>query len=189
MGDLDNYALQIIVSQRAGAAIDYDLYIARTARQLYNQARLVAALRSLWMSLTRKPNRLCALSEVTQHATHGNGHYAGIRAVPLAQIRGSENRLNDFDASFYPLRRHNQGRWLSVATARLRGAALPLVDLIQVGDIYYVRDGHHRLSVARAMGEEVIDAEVLVWGTACAIADLNPPAGCRITPRPLQEPV
>jgi hypothetical protein len=43
---------------------------------------------------------------------------------------------------------------------------LPAVDLIQIGDVYFVRDGHHRISVGRAMGQEIIDAEVTVWEVA-----------------------
>ena len=72
----------------------------------------------------------------------------------------------DFDAQFRPTQTHSQGRWLSVATARLQGVPLPPVELIQVGDTYFVRDGHHRVSVARALGELDIDAEVRVWRAA-----------------------
>jgi hypothetical protein len=53
--------------------------------------------------------------------------------------------------------------WLSVAVARQRGKSLPPVKLIQVGDVYYVQDGHHRISVARALGQRDIEAEVTVW--------------------------
>jgi hypothetical protein len=92
---------------------------------------------------------------------------AGIRTVPISKIRGSEGRSEDFDREFHPLRLHNQGRWLSVATARQRGVVLPPVELIQIGDIYFVRDGHHRISVAKAFGQEEIEAEVTVWETDC----------------------
>jgi len=92
------------------------------------------------------------------------GSYAvGICAVPVRQIRGSESRSDDFDADFRPRQTRTQGRWLSIATARLMGVTLPPVELLQVHDVYYVRDGHHRISVARAMGQEYIEAEVLVW--------------------------
>ena len=52
---------------------------------------------------------------------------------------------------------------MNVATARTMRAILPPVELIQIGDIYFVRDGHHRVSVARAMGQEHIEAEVTLW--------------------------
>jgi uncharacterized ParB-like nuclease family protein len=87
---------------------------------------------------------------------------AGIRAVAISQILGSEGRSSDFDSAFTPLQERTRDRWTSIARARLNGTALPPVSLVQVDGVYYVRDGHHRLSVARALGQEVIDAEVTV---------------------------
>jgi len=52
---------------------------------------------------------------------------------------------------------------MGIAAARQMGRTLPPVELIQIGDLYFVRDGHHRISVARGMGQEHIDAEVTVW--------------------------
>jgi len=83
--------------------------------------------------------------------------------VPICQIRGSENRAGDFDRDFNPLRDHNQGRWQRVAEARQLGKALPPVDLVQVEELYFVRDGHHRISVAQALGQQEIEAKVVVW--------------------------
>jgi hypothetical protein len=54
-------------------------------------------------------------------------------------------------------------RWLRVAAARDQGKVLPPVVLVQVGDVYFVRDGHHRISVARALGQLDIEAEATVW--------------------------
>jgi hypothetical protein len=54
-------------------------------------------------------------------------------------------------------------RWLRVAEAYRRGMSLPPVQLIKAGESYFVRDGHHRISVARALGQQEIDAEVVVW--------------------------
>jgi hypothetical protein len=92
-----------------------------------------------------------------------SSHYAGSQMVPIRQIRGSEGRCGDFDADFRPLNAHNEWRWLRVATAQQKGMALPPVDLIQVGDVYFVQDGHHRVSVAKAWGQERIEAKVTVW--------------------------
>jgi hypothetical protein len=55
---------------------------------------------------------------------------------------------------------------VGIATAGYMGRTLPPVELIQVGDLYFVRDGHHRISVAQAMGQESIEAEVTVWQVA-----------------------
>jgi hypothetical protein len=83
--------------------------------------------------------------------------------VLIGQIRGSQDRSHDFDHDFNPLQDHNKGRWLGIAAARQRGKALPPVELVQVGDVYFVRDGHHRISVARALGQRDIKAKVMVW--------------------------
>ena len=58
---------------------------------------------------------------------------------------------------------HTRSRWLSIAAARLNGQAIPAVELIKAGDTYAVRDGHHRISVARALGEDYIDTRVTAW--------------------------
>jgi hypothetical protein len=88
---------------------------------------------------------------------------AGLQTVAIAQILGSEGRSTDFDRDFYPLHDHNRERWLGIARARQEGKALPVVSLVQIGDVYFVRDGHHRISVARALGQEEIEARVTVW--------------------------
>jgi hypothetical protein len=54
-------------------------------------------------------------------------------------------------------------RWLRIAAARDQGKVLPPVVLVQVGDVYFVRDGHHRISVARALGQQDIEAQVTLW--------------------------
>lgn len=89
-------------------------------------------------------------------------HDAGSRTVPIKRIKGSEGRSGDFDCDFNPMQTRTFARWMSVAVARSSGETLPLVELIQLGEDYFVRDGHHRISVARALGEEYVDANVIV---------------------------
>ena len=96
---------------------------------------------------------------------------AGTRTVPFAAIRGSDGRRHDFDAAFHPRQTHTRDRWLRVARAHLRGIELAPVDLIQVGDVYFVRDGHHRISVAHAFGQAAIDAVVTTWETDTPLTD------------------
>ena len=82
-------------------------------------------------------------------------------SVPLEKIVGSEGRSEDFDANFNPLKAHNRERWISVAAARRTGITLPAVELVQIGPAYYVRDGHHRISVAKVMGQLDIEARIV----------------------------
>jgi hypothetical protein len=131
--------------------------------RLYAAAHNRAMLRRVWSALTGQPHRLLDLAAVQVQCDVRQRYHAGIRTVPIRQIRGSEGRGRDFDADFRPLRAHTRHRWSGVAGARWRGSPLPPVTLIQIGGIYFVRDGHHRISVARAFGQPDIEAEVTIW--------------------------
>ena len=87
----------------------------------------------------------------------------GLQIVPIDAIRGSIGRAADIDADFHPKNENTRDRWLSIATAVIRGDALPPVNVVQVGDQYYVQDGNHRVSVFRAIGQDFVDAEVVEW--------------------------
>jgi hypothetical protein len=84
----------------------------------------------------------------------------GARVVPLDAIVGTVDRGRDFDRSFRPTSGRVRSRWEQIAVAMRRGDELPPVDLMKIGDLYFVRDGHHRVSVARALGFKEIDAYV-----------------------------
>jgi hypothetical protein len=129
---------------------------------LHSRARDRGRRGQLWSILTRRSRYLLTLDEI--EATRGldEHRHVGVRRVPIDQIRGSGGRSSDFDCDFNPLQDHSKRRWMSVATARLRGKALPPVDLVQVGDVYFVVDGHHRISVARALGEHQVEAKLTV---------------------------
>jgi hypothetical protein len=84
----------------------------------------------------------------------------GIQTIPIERIVGSEERADDFDRDFRPLQSHTRRQWQSLARARLEGIPLPPVTLIRINDAYYVRDGHHRISVACAFGQTYVEAMV-----------------------------
>jgi hypothetical protein len=138
----------------------------RAAVQLFDRAYGEAWRGRRWSALRRRPHhRLCDLELVQAKSAPGNAHYAGLQTVLIRHIRGSESRPKDFDADFRPLESRTGERWLSIARARLQGVTLPPIELMRVGDAYFVRDGHHRRSVARALGEEFIEAQITVWMT------------------------
>ncbi|MBN2147797.1 MAG: hypothetical protein JW726_10430 [Anaerolineales bacterium] len=85
--------------------------------------------------------------------------YKGLRDVALLQIKGSVNRKGDFDRRFRPLRKHLRDRWVNNYIL-LKTDAWPPVILYKVAEVYYVMDGHHRVSVAHATGMQYIQAEV-----------------------------
>jgi hypothetical protein len=84
----------------------------------------------------------------------------GLRVVPLDSIVGTVDRGRDFDRRFRPTSGRVRGRWEQIAAAMRRGESMPPVDLLRVGEAHFVRDGHHRVSVARALGRKDIDAYV-----------------------------
>jgi hypothetical protein len=84
----------------------------------------------------------------------------GLTVVPLNAIVGSVDRTRDYDRRFRPTSGRTRGRWEQIAAAARRGESFPPVDLMRIGELYFVRDGHHRVSVARALGRTDIDAYV-----------------------------
>ncbi|WP_336671887.1 chromosome partitioning protein ParB [Tsukamurella sp. USMM236] len=84
----------------------------------------------------------------------------GAQVVPVAQIVGSVDRTRDFDRYFRPRSPALRARWQRLAAAQRRGEAMPPVELKKVGDMYFVVDGHHRVSIAFARGFTTINADV-----------------------------
>jgi hypothetical protein len=145
-----------------------------TALRLYRRARTGALWFRLWSTLWRKPYRLLALSQVESSASVTGRRFLGTRCVPIDRIRGSEGRSGDFDLRFRPLQSHSRERWVSLLVAAQMGAVLPPVTLVQVQDVYFVIDGHHRISVAKALGQSEVDAEVTAWELASPAPALLP---------------
>ena len=91
----------------------------------------------------------------------------GVQTIRLDTIVGTvDRRRGEFDRDFRPAERGVRGRWEAIAAARRRGEALPPIDVYRVGDLHFVSDGHHRVSVARALGDDVIEARVVEVTTA-----------------------
>lgn len=118
--------------------------------------------RRLLKRLAGQPVQLRDLSGELQEIQVKARYAAGVHSIRVDRIRGSEGRSQDFDSDFTPLNSNTEDRWIAVAAAALADISLPPVDLIQLGELYYVRDGHHRVSVARALGQKAIDAQVTV---------------------------
>ena len=137
-------------------------FIQQRGRQQFEQARIRGRLGQAWGTLTGRRHNLAELKTVASGKRAG-GRYVGVNTVPVNAIHGSEGRSRDFDADFNPLTNNTQERWLSIFSAQERGAALPPVELTRVGETYFVRDGHHRVSVARVMGQEYVEAVVTAW--------------------------
>lgn len=115
-----------------------------------------------WLSVVRRrENQLVPLHEITRRLRPEGESYRGMQEVPTNQIVGSMDRWTDFDRTFLPKGRHTKSRWRRVDEAYYADIRLPPIQLYKVGDIYFVKDGNHRVSVARERGVEFIDAEVI----------------------------
>jgi hypothetical protein len=94
----------------------------------------------------------------------------GIQEIPLDSIVGTvDRRHGQFDRHFRPASTGTRGRWESIAAARRRGVELPPIEVYRIGDLHFVSDGHHRVSVARALGDVAIDARVIEVRTAMGV--------------------
>jgi hypothetical protein len=126
----------------------------------FSAARAKALFREIVALLTGRQNDLLSFDQVASRLRVGGPIYRGVKTVRLDQIVGSVNRYHDFDRAFLPTQTFTADRWQRVSRAWYDDISLPPILLYQVGDIYFVVDGHHRVSVAREQGQEYIDAEI-----------------------------
>src|SRR5688572_21614189 len=103
---------------------------------------------------------LLAYGEVTRRLRIRSQQYVGVTPIPLDKVVGSVDRRNaDFDRLFRPVRRELRDRMRRLRDAFAR-AEMPPIEVYEVGGMYFVVDGHHRVAVARDAGAEYIDAQV-----------------------------
>ena len=129
-------------------------------RSDYSRARLKAFINSIRSAISGAPNRLLSYDDVKEKLHLGGPIYRGVQTVRVEQIAGSLNRYHQFDRAFLPTQGDTSARWENVNRAFYRDISLPPVVLYKVGEVYFVVDGHHRVSVAREQKQEFIDAEV-----------------------------
>ena len=129
----------------------------------FHRARRKASLRR-WRDLLWRDSaheRLLSFDEAKGAQVQWSQAYRGMRTVEVEKITGSVGRYRDFDGSFLPRKESMGDRWGRIDRAYHRGVELPAVSLYKIGDAYFVRDGNHRVSVARYHGVVEIDAEVV----------------------------
>ncbi len=138
----------------------------RKGAQEFWKMRAAGLVRRLWARLTGRASQPVDLNAAVAQNKITSRQDIGQQVVALQDIVGSEGRNGDFDAQFYPVTTHIRDRWVGIYMAWQQGVVLPPVSLVKVGAGYYIRDGNHRVSVARFLGQNHIDAEVTVWETA-----------------------
>lgn len=123
-----------------------------------------AAGRAFWRKIltlfTGENNELLPFDEVRKRLTIRGQNYTGLKQVDIAKIVGSMGRYKDFDRAFLPVQSRTRDRWISIDKAHYEQVPLPPVELYKIGEIYFVKDGNHRVSVARERGQAFVDAFV-----------------------------
>lgn len=127
----------------------------------FNRARNKALFNDIQNFLNPDKRNLLSFHDVKKILKPQNEVYIGMRAVPIEKIVGSEGRYQDFDNHFFPRHGNLRERWERVDQAHLTDVVLPPIQLYEIGGLYFVRDGNHRVSVAKAQGVNFIDAEVI----------------------------
>lgn len=143
-----------------GQLVDDELQPDMQDRADFSAARFKAFWRDMLAFLRGQHNELLSYDEIREKLRVGGPIYRGLQTVPVERIVGSVNRYRDFDRAFLPTQSHTADRWQKINRAFYKDVSLPPVLLYQVGDVYFVVDGNHRVSVAREKGQEFIDAEV-----------------------------
>lgn len=127
----------------------------------FDRARNKAFINDIVAAVSRRENRLMPFHELRSRLSPEGESYRGLQTVPISQIVGSMDRYSDFDRAFLPRGKFTKSRWTNIDRAYYQDVHLPPIQLYKVGDIYFVKDGNHRVSVARERGGEFIDAEVI----------------------------
>lgn len=127
----------------------------------FNKAHTKAFINEIQHLLSPEEASLISLNDVKQMIKATAETYVGMKVIPIEKIVGSEGRYKDFDNRFFPKSSHLRNRWQHVDQAAIDSVILPPIKVYEISGLYFVRDGNHRVSVAKARGTEFIDAEVV----------------------------
>ncbi len=136
-------------------------FIRNQAEEDFTRARNKALFNEIQNFLNPDKSRLLSFHDVKKILKPKNEVYIGMKTVPIQKIVGSEGRYQDFDNHFLPKASNLRQRWERVDEAHLNDVVLPPIQLYEIGGLYFVRDGNHRVSVSKAQGVQYIDAEVI----------------------------
>jgi len=129
----------------------------------FNRARrrqMIARLAGWLRGQPRDVGRILLLDEVVAAQGRRGERYLGLQTIPLDTVAGTVDSRRDFDRKFRPTSNRVRQRWERLDLAQRRGVFLPPIDVYRVGDLHFVMDGHHRVSVAAATGQKTIEAHV-----------------------------
>ena len=131
-----------------------------SAIQDFRLARLKADAEAVIARLTGQSGELLSYDEVRQKLRGVETQRAVLKEIPLENVVGSVGRQQDFTRGFLPKRGTDEERWARVKALMISQRGLPPIEVYQLGEVYFVKDGNHRVSVARDMGLTFIEAYV-----------------------------
>jgi hypothetical protein len=140
------------------------------------RARRRQVLAQLAHRLRREPddvNLILPYDEVVAALGYEGEHYLGLKTIKLDTVVGTVDSRRDFDRRFRPTSARVRERWERLALAQRRGESIPPIDVYRIGELHFVRDGHHRVSVALATGQTMIDAYVTEVHTTLPAKDIH----------------
>jgi len=146
------------------------------SRRDFSHAYQKSFWRSIFSLIQKKNNELLPFEEVLKHIPMRGQNYIGVRQIETDKIIGSVSRYNDFDRAFLPKQTHTRSRWESIDRAHFKQVILPPIEVYKIGEFYFVKDGNHRVSVAREKGQVYVDAfvtEVHTTGRITRDSDIN----------------
>ena len=146
----------------------------------FSKARFKSFINQVVAVLSGQPTTLLSYDEVKENLHIGGPIYRGVKTIRVDQIAGSLNRYHEFDRAFLPKEDQLASRWQKVDRAFYQEINLPPVVLYKVGDVYFVVDGHHRVSVAREQGQDFIEAEIRECATRVNITPNIKPEDLKI---------
>ncbi|NLE45379.1 MAG: hypothetical protein GX620_11710 [Chloroflexi bacterium] len=152
------------------------LYSTTESRTDWRQARRTAFAQEIAAAFTQRPTDLLPFEEVRQRLQLRNARYLGLQDVPIDQIVGSVDRYEDFTRAFFPRHESMGSRWQRVNQLVSSSTGLSPVELYKVGEVYFVRDGNHRVSVARQHNAPSVQAYVYEYTARVPISsdtDIN----------------
>ena len=140
-------------------------YKFQMAIQDFQSARQKAAVQEILARVTGKSTELLSYDEVAEKLKLHARMDRGIQQIPLEAIVGSVGRTTEFTRTFLPRRKGDQQRWANVKAAMQSDEGLPPIEVYKVGDVYFVVDGNHRVSIARQEKFKTIEARVIEFNT------------------------
>jgi hypothetical protein len=135
----------------------------------FGRARQRAFIEEWFHFFTGRPNELLSFDEVKQKLQLQDSAYKGLHEIELAKIVGSTGRYRDFTRTFLPKNDLTEERWRRVDDVAHSETGFPPIEVFQVGDVYFVRDGNHRVSVAQLHGAKTIEAYVIEYKTSVPV--------------------